>query len=111
MTAKRLYHFTRTFTEVRKFAIPANSWEEAKLMLEDEYFAEIVSLERLPLKSGYTSKFKRLSSQPIRHCVECNVPMARVHYNEANGQPVQLISHFDDNLCWSCKINGKGDKK
>ena len=111
MTAKRLYHFTRTFTEVRKFAIPANSWEEAKLMLEDEYFAEVVSLERLPLKSGYTSKFKRLSSQPIRHCVECNVPMARVQYNEANGQPVQLISHFDDTLCWSCKINGKGDKK
>ena len=43
---KRVYIFKRTFTEVRTFAVPANSWEDAKLQIEDENYAETVRLNK-----------------------------------------------------------------
>ena len=104
MTARRMYHFTRTYTEVQTFAVPANTWAEAKAMLEDDYFAEI-SMQYAPKEAGYTSKFKRYFSEVISHCKTCNIPTASVHYRTEAEQPVVL--GITNGECWSCRMKSR----
>jgi len=104
VTARRVYHFTRTYTEVQTFAVPANSWSEAKAMLEDDYFAEL-SQQTNPKSAGYTSQFKRYFSEKIFHCKTCNMPIATVDYKIEADQPV--ILGITNGECWCCRMKSR----
>tara|TARA_R100000900_G_scaffold141225_1_gene122190 strand:+ start:11802 stop:12113 length:312 start_codon:yes stop_codon:yes gene_type:complete len=101
---KRVYIFKRTFTEVRTFAVPANSWEDAKLQIEDENYAETVRLNQ-NIRSGYSSNFKRLHTMPISYCESCFKPMIHYLYNEP--ESVQMVfGAVGATECFTCRLRG-----
>ena len=101
---KRVYIFKRTFTEVRTFAVPANSWEDAKLQIEDENYAQTVRLNA-NLSSGYTSNFKRIYTSPVGYCETCFKPIVNVLYNEPESVPM-VFGSLGATECFRCKLRG-----
>jgi hypothetical protein len=100
---KRVYIFKRTFTEVRTFAVPANSWEDAKLQIEDENYAQTVRLSA-NLSSGYTSNFKRVYTVPLSYCETCFKPMVSCLYNEP--ESVQMVyGALGTTECFACRLD------
>lgn len=100
---KRVYIFKRTFTEVRTFAVPANSWEDAKLQIQDEQYAETVRLSS-NVDSGYTSKFKRLHTIPIGYCETCFKPFHHYLYNEPENLPIKFGA-LGTTECFACRLD------
>ena len=101
---KRVYIFKRTYTEVRTFAVPATSWEDAKLQIQDEQYAETVRLSG-NITQGYTSNFKRLYTHPVAYCQTCFKPMISTLYNEPESVQMEFGS-LGATECFRCKLRG-----
>ncbi len=101
---KKIYIFKRTFTEVRTFAVPANSWDDAKLQIQDEQFAETVRLD-IDISSGYSSIFKRMHTIPVSYCETCFKPFH--HYLYKDPESVQIkFGALDTSQCFACRLEG-----
>ena len=103
MIPKRMYYFSRTYQEVRQFAVAANSYEEAVKMLEDDQFAEI-SMLYATLSQGYSSKFRRTWSEKIRDCINCGVAISIAHFRDDVNRPVEMSISGDK--CFKCYLKG-----
>ncbi len=94
-----MYYFKRTYTEVRQFAVGANSWEEAKKMLEDDQYQDYARITH-NLEAGYTSQLRRTWSEKIHHCLDCSIPISTAQFSDDSNRGIVLS--LTGQKCYTC---------